>query len=57
MKLKELLLNPKVELVKAGYCECGDMKFDVWLDGLWYSIVHLETIRKVLPDFTVEVKE
>ena len=51
MTLRDIIKNPKTEFVKAGYCECGDLKYDVWLNQLHYGVIHLEIIKKVIPNF------
>lgn len=60
MKLKELLEEHVVDIVYAGYCECGDVKYDLITDdNLIYPPVHESAIEAVRPDLLndYEVKE
>lgn len=51
MKLIELLTNKDVEIEFAGVCECGQRKYDVSLNGIYYGIVHEDVVTEHCHEF------
>ena len=56
MKLIELLTNKDVEIEFAGVCECGQRKYDVSLNGLYYGIVHGDVVAEHCHEFQKDIK-
>lgn len=55
MKLRELLEEYVIDIVYAGQCECGEIKYDlITNDNLIYPPVHENTIKLVRPDLMPE---
>lgn len=51
MKLRELLEKHTLSVEFAGYCDCGERKFDLITDDhLWYPLIHESSILKVKPE-------
>ena len=56
MKLIELLNDKDVEVEFAGVCECGQHKYDVSLNGIYYDTVHGDVIIKHCHEFQKDIK-